>query len=132
MSRTRTTAAMSQADAGPATPAAPPMPMQLAALLAQAQWLCTAALMRLVQRGAVAWAEVGRTAAQPGAGEPASAQAVDAARLHLRRLREMALDEARALDSQLLALDEALRALAEVPPAAAEPNPPRRRARAKP
>jgi hypothetical protein len=94
---------------------------RLAGLLAQAQWLATGSLGRVVQRGTTSWGEYLRAAAAGGGA--GSGMTVDAARLHLRRLRECALDEAHLLDTQFQALDEQLRALLDGGEAAAEPRP---------
>lgn len=113
-------------------------------VLLQAQAAASAALLRGMQRGAQSWAEyakavnpaatagvAGATAAERQPGGPddmhALALSVDEARAQLRRLTEIAADEARLLEQQLRGLDEALRAVLEVPAA----EHPRRRARGK-
>ncbi len=134
---------------GPGTPAAAP----LQTALLQAQAAATAALLRGLQRGAQSWADYGQAtaaaaapAAAPAVPPAASSQPhadacaahttlslqVDAARAHVRRLAEIAADEARLLAVQLHALDEQLRALLSEPvPPDASAAPPRRYARAK-
>lgn len=95
--------------------------VRLAALLAQAQWLATSSLGRVAQRGSRSWGEYLQAAAAGGS-TTGSGVTVDAARLHLRRLRECALDEARLLDTQFQALDEQLRALVDGAEPSAEPH----------
>lgn len=102
-------------------------------LFAQAHLASAAAGMRCWSRWAQSWAEY-RQAAMPAAAPRADdgealGRAVDEARAHLRRLGEIALDEARLLDTQMQALSEQLRTVVEDP---AAPGAPRRRARAKP
>ncbi|NRF66881.1 hypothetical protein HLB44_07790 [Aquincola sp. S2] len=99
--------------------------------LAQAHWLASGVWLRLGSRAAQSLAQYQHecgAATHPG-GADAPARQADAARAHLRRLGEMALDEARALDAQLQGLAEELRASMDDP--AAGPAP-RRHARAKP
>lgn len=105
----------------------------LDALLAQAHWLSAAALARSGQRGSQSWLDYGKAVAT----QPELAQRVDAARAHLRRLAEIAADEARQTELQLRGLDEQLRALVVPVPVAATaadaaPADPVRYARAKP
>jgi hypothetical protein len=112
---------------------------QLAAILAKAQLVSSAALWRSWERAAQSWADYGRAtfdAANVGAALPAAplegealASAVDEARTHLRRVAEIALDEARLLEAHLSVLDEELRATLGEPEG--EPAP-RRNVRAKP
>ena len=90
---------------------------QINTVLMQAQAAASGAMMRGWQRGARSWAEYCRSA---GAGTPALASAVgaealarnvDDARAHVRRLAEIAADEARLLAAQLSSIDEQLRAV---------------------
>lgn len=101
-------------------------------VLLQAQGAASAAMLRGAQRGAESWATyLTATQALDSATEGAAPwRRVDEARAHLRRLAEIAHDEARVLESQLRALDEQLRQ-ATAPPASATDGPPRRYARAK-
>ena len=116
-------------------PAAAAAPIQ--AVLAQAQVAGAATLLKVWTRSAQSLAEYQREV-QRGAGDgdrtPQAAAnlaaQVDHARAHLRRLSEIALEEGDALDGQMQALDQQLRALIEEPVAAAPK--PRRYARAKP
>lgn len=94
-------------------------------LLMQAHWVASAALGRSAQRGAQSWLDYGKEAAAPADG----AVRVDAARAHLRRLAEIAADEAHEAARQLQAIDEQVRAL--IAPAD-DGAPPVRRAQAKP
>jgi hypothetical protein len=96
----------------------------LDALLVQAHVASSASLLRAGQRGSESWMEFVRTPA-----DAPLAERVDAARGHLRRLGEIAADEARQLAQQLAALDEQARALVDAGATADEPA---RRARAKP
>lgn len=106
-----------------AGPAGAPTPLD--ALLMQAQWLGSASLLRSGQRAAQSWLQF--TQAAPA--DAPLAQRVDEARAHLRRLSEIAADEARTIEQQLRGLDEQARGLV----APAEPEPaPVRRAQAKP
>ena len=121
--------------AGMPTPMPGPSPLHTALL--QAQAAAGAAVMRGLQRGAQSWADYGKAMASQPAGAAAADEAqqharhVDEARAHLRRLSEIAHDEARLLETQLRGLDEQLRAT--VADAAAAEAPARRRyARAKP
>jgi len=101
-------------------------------VLAQAHWLATGVSMRVWTRAAqslVRYQQESGTADAPAAAEGPARQA-DAARAHLRRLGEIALEEARSLDAQLQSLGEQLRASMEDPAAAKPPQ--RRYARAKP
>jgi len=93
-------------------------------LLVQAHLASSASLVRAGQRGSESWLQYARTAA-----DAPLAERVDAARAHLRRLGEIAADEARQLAHQLAALDEQARGLVD---AAAADDEPVRRARAKP
>ena len=100
----------------------------LDALLAQAHWLSSAALARSAQRGSQSWLDYGKAVAT----QPELPHRIDAARAHLRRLAEIAADEARQTETQLGGLDEQLRALIEPAAADAAPADPVRYARAKP
>lgn len=91
----------------------------------QAHWASSAALTRSGQRGAQSWLEY----TQAVATQPELAHRVDAARAHLRRLAEIAADEARQAQAQLLVLDAQASALVQP----LQPSPePQRRAQAKP
>ena len=103
-----TTAFQSQAGAfaGPAT-------TPVNAVLLQAQAVASATVLRGLQRGAQSWADYGQASAAAPAGMDAAhalSHSVDLARAHLRRLTEIAADEARLLETQLRGLDEQLRA----------------------
>ena len=105
----------------------------LDALLVQAHWVSSAALARSGQRGSQSWLDYAKAVAT----QPELPYRVDAARAHLRRLAEIAADEARQAEQQLRGLDEQLRAL--VPPlepvattGEGAPTEPVRYARAKP
>ena len=90
-------------------------------VLQQAQAAASAAVMRGLQRGAQSWVDYGQAAAAAPAGMGAAhalSFSVDQARAHLRRLTEIAADEARLLETQLRGLDEQLRA------AVTDPDPP--------
>ena len=102
----------------------------LDALLMQAHWVSSAALARSGQRGSQSWLDYGKVVAT----QPELPRRVDAARAHLRRLAEIAADEARQAEAQLRGLDEQLRALVEPAPTTGEvaPAEPVRYARAKP
>jgi hypothetical protein len=95
-------------------------PSSLDTLLMQAQWLGSASLLRSGQRAAQSWLQF--TQAAPA--DAPQALRVDEARAHLRRLAEIAADEARTLEQQLRGLDEQARGL--VAPAEPEPAPVRR------
>ena len=100
-------------------------------VLAQAGWISATTMSRVWARGAQSLAEYQQACA---AGTPLEVQ-VDHARAHLRRLGEIALEEARSLDGQMQGLGEQLRGA--VPDAVPDPprptaDPPVRRARAKP
>lgn len=106
------------------------------AVLLQAHLAATGSLARAGQRGSESWLNYGREAA---AKDDAGIR-LDAARAHLRRLAEIAAEEAQLLARQLQALDEQLCRAAEAAaaPAAAPAaaaggeDDPVRRARAKP
>ena len=66
-----------------------------------------------------------------GAGDAQAACQADAARAHLRRLGEIAIEEAHALDAQLQGLGEHMRAQADDASHLSHPQP-RRYARTKP
>jgi hypothetical protein len=96
-----------------ATTAAP-----LEGLLMQAQWLCGASLVRSGQRAAQSWLQYTQAAPADAAPEARA----DAARAHLRRLAEIAVDEARSVGQQLMALDEQVcNLVVAAAPAAATP-----------
>ena len=117
--------------AGMPLPMTMPGPSPVHTVLLQAQAAAGAAVMRGLQRGAQSWADYGKTTAAGAADADEThrlARTVDEARAHLRRLAEIAADEARLLESQLRGLDEQLRAAYEETDPAAQP---RRRARAK-
>ena len=117
------------ATALPGTGAGTPAPSPLDALLMQAHWASSASLTRSGQRGAQSWLDY----AQAAAAQPELAQQVDAARAHLRRLAEIAADEARQTQAQMLAFDAQACALLEPLQPNPEPSPePQRRAKAKP
>jgi hypothetical protein len=109
----------------------------LMAVLTQAHFASAAAFMRCWNRSAQSWAEYRQAAAgavapsAPPSGSDGEAlgRLVDEARAHVRRLGEIALDEARLLDVQMQVLSEQLRAVVEDP---ASSGAPRRRARTKP
>lgn len=89
--------------------------------------------VRVWTRGAQSLAQYQQesaAAAGPAQADQVARQA-DAARAHLRRLGEIALEEAHALDSTLQGLAEQLRAAMDMPATGAELAP-RRYARAKP
>ena len=100
--------------------------------MTQAHVVSAGASMRVWTRGAQSLAQCQQESA--AAGGPADtdqvARQADAARAHLRRLGEIALEEAHALAATLQALSEQLRASMETPTETALP--PRRYARAKP
>ena len=102
----------------------------LDALLVQAHWVSSAALARSGQRGSQSWLDYAKAVAT----QPELPHRVDAARAHLRRLAEIAADEARQTEAQLRGLDEQLRGLVEPAPTTGEvaPAEPVRYARAKP
>lgn len=91
----------------------------LDALMMQAHLASSATLLRSGQRAAQSWLDYSKEAA--GAALPVQ---VDAARAHLRRLAEIAADEARQIEQQLRGLDERAREL--VAPAEPEAEPVRR------
>jgi hypothetical protein len=109
----------------------------LIVVLAQAHFAAAAAFMRYSNRSAQSWAEYVQAAA--GAAAPsvrpsgsdgeALGTLVDEARAHVRRLGEIALDEARLLDVQMQVLSEQLRTVVEDP---ASSGAPRRHVRTKP
>lgn len=101
------------------------VPSPLDPLLIQAHVASSAALLRSGQRAAQSWLEYTMAAA---AATDLSLR-VDAARAHLRRLAEIAADEARLVEQQMRALDERARGL--VTPVGSE-EAPVRRAKAKP
>lgn len=95
-------------------------PTALDTVLMQAHWVSSASLLRAGQRAAQSWLQYTQEAPTGASAE----RRVDAARAHLRRLAEIAADEARAVEQQLRGLDEQARAT--VAPAAAEAQPVRR------
>jgi hypothetical protein len=95
-------------------------PSPLDAVLMQAHWLSSASLVRAGQRAAQSWLQCTQEAPAGASAE----QRVEAARAHLRRLAEIAADEARGVEQQLRGLDEQVRAT--VAPQAAEARPVRR------
>ena len=101
--------------------------------ITQAHVVAAGTSMRVWTRGAQSLAQYQQESA--AAGGPADADQVarqaDAARAHLRRLGEIALEEAHALSITLQGLAEQLRASMETPATGAD-LPPRRYARAKP
>lgn len=99
-------------------------PTQLDTLLMQAHWVGSAALLRAGQRASQSWLQFTQEAPAGASAE----QRVDAARAHLRRLAEIAADEARAAEQQLRGIDEQARATVAPPP---DEAPPKRRAGAK-
>ena len=122
----RAWSALASALPGASSTAAAPAPLD--ALLMQAHWASSAALTRSGQRGAQSWLDY----TQAVAAQPELAQRVDAARAHLRRLAEIAADEARQTQAQMLAFDAQASALVQ-PLQPLQPSPePQRRARAKP
>ena len=100
--------------------------------ITQAHLVAAAASMRLWTRGAQSLAQYQQESG--AAGGPADADQVarqaDAARAHLRRLSEIALEEAHSLAATLQGLSEQLRASMET--LTETDLPPRRYARAKP
>ena len=105
----------------------------IAQAITQAHVVAAGTSMRVWTRGAQSLAQYQQDSA--AAGGPADADQVarqaDAARAHLRRLGEIALEEAHSLDATLQGLAEQLRASMETP-ATGTDLPPRRYARAKP
>ena len=101
--------------------------------ITQAHAVAAGASMRVWTRGAQSLAQYQQDSA--AAGGPADADQVarqaDAARAHLRRLGEIALEEAHSLTTTLQGLAEQLRASMETPATGVD-LPPRRYARAKP
>lgn len=95
-------------------------PSSLDTVLMQAHWVSSSSLLRAGQRAAQSWLQYTQEA-PAGAG---AEQRVEAARAHLRRLAEIASDEARSVEQQLRGLDEQARAT--VAPATAEASPVRR------
>lgn len=107
----------------PGATGAPASPID--AVLMQAHWVSSASLLRAGQRAAQSWLQCTQEA-PAGAG---AEQRVEAARAHLRRLAEIAADEARTVEQQLLGLGEQARATVAPAP---EPAPPVRRTHPKP
>ena len=101
--------------------------------MTQAHGVAAAASMRVWTRGAQSLAQCQQESAAAGGPEDAHqvARQADAARAHLRRLGEIALEEAQSLAATLQGLAEQLRASMETPATGAD-LPPRRYARAKP
>jgi len=93
----------------------------LDAVLAQAHWVSSASLLRAGQRAAQSWLQYTQEAPAGASAE----QRVEAARAHLRRLAEIAADEARGVEQQLRRVGEQARA-AVAPHAAAAAQPVRR------
>jgi|OpeIllAssembly_1097287.scaffolds.fasta_scaffold377095_1 hypothetical protein len=100
-------------------------PSPLDPLLIEAHLGASAALLRSGQRAARSWLEYSLAASATAE----LAARVDAARAHLRRLAEIAADEAHLVEQQMRVLDERVRGLAA--PAGSE-DAPVRRAQAKP
>ena len=101
--------------------------------MTQAHTLAAAASMRVWTRGAQSLAQYQQESAAAGGPEDADqfARQADAARAHLRRLGEIALEEAQSLAATLQGLAEQLRASMATPVTTTD-LPPRRYARAKP
>jgi hypothetical protein len=89
-------------------------------LLVQAHVASSASLLRAGQRGSESWLQYLKEAGN----EAPLELRVDAARGHLRRLAEIAADEARQVAQQLLVLDEQLRGLVADAAAAAPADAP--------
>ncbi len=87
----------------------------------QAHWVSSASLLRAGQRAAQSWLQYTQEAPADAGAE----RRVEAARAHLRRLAEIAADEARSVEQQLRGLDEQARATV-APAAAADAQPVRR------
>ena len=101
--------------------------------MTQAHLVAAATSMRVWTRGAQSLAQYQQDSGAVGGAADADqvARQADAARAHLRRLGEVALEEAHSLAATLQGLSEQLRASMETPATAAD-LPPRRYARAKP
>ena len=101
--------------------------------ITQAHGVAAGTSMRVWTRGAQSLAQYQQESAAAGGAADADqvARQADAARAHLRRLGEIALEEAHTLDTILQGLAEQLRASMETPATGAD-LPPRRYARAKP
>ncbi len=132
-------AAMPQPDrVAPLAQAPGSTPGPVNAVLARANVAGAAVLLKVWTRSAQSLADYqretqrlnGESAPSAAAAASSLAAQVDHARAHLRRLSDIAFEESRALDDQLLALGEQLRALLEDPAPSAPA--PRRYARAKP
>lgn len=107
-------------------------------VLAQAHLVAASASMRAWTRSAQSLAQYQQDSSAAGAASVAGAagaeqagRQTDAARAHLRRLGEIAIEEAHALDTQLQGLGEQLRAAMEDPAVTADLRQ-HRYARAKP
>lgn len=98
----------------------------------QAHGVAAATSMRVWTRGAQSLAQYQQESAAAGGAADADqlARQADAARAHLRRLGEIALEEAHSLAATLQNMAEQLRASMETPATGAD-LPPRRYARAK-
>ena len=101
--------------------------------ITQAHAVAASASMRVCTRGAQSLAQYQQDSGAVGGAADADqvARQADAARAHLRRLGEIALEEAHALTTTLQGLAEQLHASMETPATGAD-LPPRRYARAKP
>ena len=101
--------------------------------MTQAHLAAAATSMRVWTRGAQSLAQYQQDSGAVGGAADADqvARQADAARAHLRRLGEIALEEAHSLTTTLQGLAEQLRASTETPATGAD-LPPRRYARAKP
>ena len=101
--------------------------------ITQAHAVAAGASMRVWTRGAQSLAQYQQDSGAVGGAADADqvARQADAARAHLRRLGEIALEEAHTLDAILQGLAEQLRSSMETPATGAD-LPPRRYARAKP
>ncbi len=101
-------------------------------VLAQAHLVAAGASMRAWTRSAQSLAQYQQDSSAAGAaGAEQAGRQTDAARAHLRRLGEIAIEEAHALDTQLQGLGEQLRAAMEDPAVTADLRQ-HRYARAKP
>ena len=102
-------------------------------LLAQAHMVAAAASLRVWTRSAQSLSAYQQecSAADTAPGDAQDACHADATRAHLRRLGEIAIEEAHALDAQLQGLGEQVRTQVDAAAPLSHPQP-RRYARAKP
>lgn len=97
-------------------------------LMAQAHMATSAALLRSAQRGSESWVQF----MKESQAESSEGARLDAARAHLRRLGEISADEAKQVQSDLLALAERMRELTASTTPASSGVVQKRRAKAKP